>query len=73
MTKKDYEMIAGAIHDAYLNYGPTSGRADYDKGVGQRALRTAALYISDGLSADNPRFDRSSFMTACGFPEGDAA
>jgi hypothetical protein len=52
MTKKDYELIAGAVSD-YL----TQGVVNKD-GI--------AHILADYLKTDNPKFDRKKFLTACG-------
>lgn len=61
MTRKDYVMVADAIKDAGNAQDLVDGRE------ARIALETAATFIADGLSQDNPRFDRKRFMAACGF------
>lgn len=58
MTRQDYVMIASAIRDSLPDEGEAFAR---------RMLRQAADFIADGCKADNPRFDRKRFLTACGF------
>lgn len=72
MTKKDYQLIAKAIKLA-IDYNRTqSGRmsaseeyrmahVDYIVEDESVAINLAAL-----LQEDNPRFDRTKFLTACG-------
>ena len=56
MTKKDYVKIAQVI-----NF--TSAWYPADK------LKELSLNLSEALQADNPRFDRARFLTACGVNE----
>jgi hypothetical protein len=55
MTKKDYVLIAKAIKDAQEFY-PHGDSRSY----------SIACYLSDALETDNPAFDRSRFLEACG-------
>ena len=59
MTRKDYELIAAATRDALHSARPWS--EDKEEGI-----RLTARSIADALAADNPRFDRSRFLAACG-------
>lgn len=59
MTRKDFKAIAVAIKDSASHSDGTPG-SNY-------TLRIAASQIADVFEADNPRFDRSKFLTACGF------
>lgn len=58
MTRKDYKLIAKAFNDM-------------SKAV--RLEDTVALQIiemlADDLQADNPRFNRNMFLTACGLEQ----
>lgn len=64
MTRKDYELIAGALW--------RSNRAK--SLIGNKVQRTAALQgielvaidLAATLANDNLRFDREKFLTACG-------
>lgn len=60
MTRKDYEVIAAAMHRTGMavNIGPKKS-AEY-------ALRLVALDIAATMANDNPRFDRARFLNACG-------
>jgi hypothetical protein len=51
MTRKDYVLIAQAIADVYCD---------------SEAQLLIADSISQALQADNARFDRARFLTACG-------
>jgi hypothetical protein len=56
MTRKDYVLIARAIHD----------RCAHCKDAGiQAGILDAADAIADALEKDNPRFDRHRFLRAC--------
>lgn len=52
MTKKDFELIAEVIGNAW--HGSADTRADI------------ANAFADELENTNPRFDRAKFLTACG-------
>jgi hypothetical protein len=65
MTRKDYVMIAAAIRDAREAVAMELGE-HHSRHVADAAMRDAANYIADGCKADNPRFDRSRFLAACG-------
>lgn len=62
MTKKDYELIAGALAGAM--------GADIDSDVIARdyrfGVKEAARRIARVLANDNPRFDQDRFNQACG-------
>lgn len=59
MTRKDYELIAGAIAEARDEMVDHPGRV---AGSAQVARR-----LGSALARDNPRFDRAGFLKACGF------
>lgn len=59
MSRKDYVAVAEAIertkddsHDVLDSYS---------------VLKIAAQRVADVFAQDNPRFNRTRFMTACGF------
>jgi hypothetical protein len=64
MTKKDYELIAGAIHRckmvAEINKNRTKREAE------QRMLRLVATDLGASLKHDNPKFDGERFRDYCG-------
>lgn len=60
MTRKDYELIAGAIRDTLS--------LNDDHGVAANAIYEVALRLKHRLRSTNPRFEVARFMTACGFP-----
>lgn len=55
MTKKDYELIAGALRKLAA-VGP----------VNAAASESASIALAVAFSADNPRFNRDTFLAACG-------
>lgn len=69
MTRKHFSMIAQTVRNARLTY-PAGG---YDTPAEAEKYRE----IFDGIAADfarklaaeNPRFDRSKFLAACGVPQ----
>ena len=56
MTRKDYQLIAGALKDAL-------GAIDHPQRAG---AVLAAQELAYRLRDDNPRFDRKRFLEACG-------
>jgi hypothetical protein len=61
MTRKDYVLIAETIKGA-INYEQTFNN-NQEKVDGFKSL---SLALASTLEADNPRFDRSRFLSACG-------
>ena len=64
MTRKDYILIANALHAARAKIRqcePEESIADLCDGVSY-----AIDYITDALQSDNPQFDRAKFLEACG-------
>jgi hypothetical protein len=59
MTKKDYELIAGAIAGMKDKY-------DGDDWTINGAMYSFARALSDALQDSNPRFDSERFLEACG-------
>lgn len=55
MTRKDYALIAAAI----------AGMPRHAPSL-RTARESAARALACALAADNPRFDRDSFLRACG-------
>jgi hypothetical protein len=54
MTKKDYELIAGVLREAYR-----------DPELHRLTVTDVAKDMAAALAADNARFDRSRFLAAC--------
>lgn len=67
MTRKDYELLAGALRKVKPTCDPNEGGDAF----ASRQLEWAAccLSIADALEGDNPRFDRARFLSACGGTE----
>ena len=72
MTRKDYVMIAdtlrGLLADIERESGPMAV-CDRTRAclTGERlGVRHVASRLADQLRQDNPRFDRTRFMAACG-------
>jgi len=61
MTKKDYKLLAGAIHEAYtdLMYASTN------PGETKRSAQIIAAVIGGKLQEENPRFIPNRFYEAC--------
>ena len=57
MTKKDYVLIARVIKDA--NDGMKNG-------IITEPVDFIASHLCEILEADNPRFNREQFLSACG-------
>lgn len=72
MTRKDYILIADAIRELLADIERESGpMAVCDRTRALMAgehlgVRHAASRLADQLRQDNPRFDRTRFMAACG-------
>ena len=63
MTRKDYELIAEAIKDVGLFYHLDGEPMRSDAEV---VLYSVAMELARELRAENTRFDRQRFLTACG-------
>lgn len=62
MTRKDYERIAQAIHDARAD---AKAAAEPYLSETDLAIDAVAERIADQLAADNPNFDAERFLAAC--------
>jgi hypothetical protein len=58
MTRKDYVLIADTLANLMSDFN--NGGEDFV------SLSLVAQELADTLEADNPRFDRERFLTACG-------
>lgn len=58
MTKKDYELIALAI--SMVRDNEAQDKKCFN------CLDTLSQYLSEKLEDDNPKFNPSKFLTACG-------
>ena len=59
MTRKDYVAIAASIQATRKYFTPDSIEE-------QAAVDLVAKRIANTMEIDNPRFDRSRFLKACG-------
>jgi hypothetical protein len=58
MTRKDYKAIADVLNEQQKDF------SEHDDG--RMLLAIIASRLSQYMAQDNPRFDRSKFLTACG-------
>lgn len=58
MSRKDYELIAGAIHAQMDDH---EGQTAH-----QQAITSTAWGLADELEKDNSRFNKIRFLQACG-------
>ncbi len=65
MTKKDYIIIAGAIHRSGMAKA-ISEKCRLRLMGGEAMCKLIAIDLASSLQAKNPKFNRSKFMTACG-------
>ena len=56
-SRKDYEAIARLVKE----------QASVEDTTGAYALREFAIKLACYFAEDNPRFEQSKFMKACGF------
>ncbi len=61
MTRKDYILIASVIKSCRKH-----GEDDVEIASENRTIFYFARLLADKLSVDNPRFDRTKFLQACG-------
>jgi hypothetical protein len=73
MTRKDYVMIADTIRELLADIDRDGSGAIHSDKIphvlaGERiGVHTLAMRLGEQLRQDNPRFDRTRFMAACGF------
>ena len=63
MTKKDYELIAGALRSGFMAQPPSPMGSEvniYDN------YRIIVGSMANALEQDNPRFNKTIFYDACG-------
>ena len=60
MTRKDYELIARALNRANENW------QGFEEENPQVVITAICAYLAKELVQDNPRFDRTRFLSACG-------
>lgn len=61
MTRKDYVAIAAAIRREVEQWP--------EHGTHWNMARAIADSVAAAMKADNPRFDRERFLSACGFTD----
>lgn len=68
MTKKDYELIAGAIKGRLNNTKNLDklGWSEANILTGVSVLEDAAMFLAYDLARANDKFNRSKFLQACG-------
>lgn len=72
MTRKDYILIAAALRETLAHIASTgdserlsdNGRT-FNSGE-KSGVHHAALQVMEALAAENPRFERETFLKACG-------
>lgn len=67
MTKKHFEMIAAKIAAKVSAAERSPTLSPVQVNAVRASLRDLADDFALSFSIENPRFDRGSFMTACGF------
>jgi sigma54-dependent transcription regulator len=71
MTRKDFELIAGAMRDCRVSvangYPVATSEEERYRDTQRIAVHRAACHeLARVLANGNPRFDRSWFLAACG-------
>lgn len=64
MQRRHFELIAASVHRSRMASAIT-GTAK-EKAAKESALRLVAIDLASTMRAENPRFDRDRFLTACG-------
>lgn len=67
MTKKDYELIAGALSRASTSVAPVCTE-EFRNGA-ELGLKLATEFLVAALMVDNSAFDREKFMAAAGIAD----
>jgi hypothetical protein len=66
MTKKDYELIAGALRSGFMAQPPSPMNSEVDIYDNYRIIVGS---MANALEQDNPRFNKIIFYDACGIKE----
>lgn len=66
MTKKDYELIAGALRSGFMTQPPSPMNSEVDIYDNYRIIVGS---MANALEQDNPRFNKIIFYDACGIKE----
>ena len=64
MTRKDYRRIAKVIRGIVDNMR----RVDAEDAYRMSEVRRLARLLGESFAEENPKFNYSNFMEACGFP-----
>jgi hypothetical protein len=73
MTRKDYKLIAGALHRSASGFLTPAERNEADHHPEHdRQWHKSVDEIAAALAADNPRFDHAKFIEACETGKGAA-
>lgn len=78
MTRKDYVLIAAAIRatqerikaqfeERRDNSLEIQAQQSWDRDNQLRGVRRTAAHLCDALARDNPHFDPTTFLKACGY------
>lgn len=65
MTKKDYELIAGAVHRTQTV--TMMDKNSVRKQAKREALHLLTTDLAATLAHENPKFAQDKFLTACGY------
>lgn len=65
MTRKDYELIAGAIVEARAKVALECGGQEAVIGGANAGFWELARVLCNEFQMQNPRFDEDKFLTAC--------
>ncbi len=64
MTRRDYVLLAASI--AQAKQATEIERNAAKRTAGVKAISLTAIGLASALANDNPAFDRTRFLTACG-------
>jgi len=67
LTQKDFKAVADVIANNHTHLDDCD--ADYYQGGRYDSANSIAGQLADYFATQNPRFDRSRFMQACGLTE----
>ena len=65
MSRKDYQLIAAAIHRSQMAKSLMKKSAERHAAIA--GIHLVAVDLAASLRHDNPRFNTDTFMQACGF------
>lgn len=67
MTRKDYIIIAGALDRQRVANAHHPALSGAQRAAAVAAIEATAETLASALLADNARFNRATFLRACGF------